>query len=380
MNLLEKILVPVDIEAKHHHHLEGAIALAENYESTLILLYVLPEEVLSSKTKDIAYKFVNTELNKLKEKILSERQIKCEIHIEYGIIYETIAYVADLKDANLIAMPAGQPTNPKKFCIRTERVIRESEIAVYAVKQDQSFEYKHILCPVDFSKPSKIALKNAIRFAKRFGIKLTIMHVIENSILPSFLTFTESGKDIEEEIAENIERINHFAEKASVHSVPYNAVVKKGDVSGEILRFIHENQVDLLILGTTGGSGLKKMIMGSVTERIISDVPCSMIVTETEDILEAKLSHEIDTLETHFKLAENLESNNFLNEAIGELKICLHINDLHLPSYYALIRIHNKLGETQKADEYKTHLNKIIDIQHNKAIEEEIRRNYFLEE
>jgi nucleotide-binding universal stress UspA family protein len=338
----------------------------------------LPEDVLTSKTREIAYKYVETELNKLKEKILKNRQIKCEIHIEYGIIYETIAYVADLKDANLIVMPAGQPANPEKFCIRTERVIRKSEIAVYAVKQGDSFTYKHILCPIDFSKPSKIALTNAIRFAKRFGIKLTIMNVIENSRLPKFLSFPESEGNAEEQVAENIERINHFAEKASVHSVPYNAVVKKGDVSEEILRFIRENQIDLLILGTTGGSGLKKMIMGSVTERIIADVPCSMIVTETEDILEAKLSHEIDTLETHFKLAENLENNNFLNEAIGELKICLHINDLHLPSYYALIRIHNKLGEAYKADEYKNHLNKIIDIQHNKAIEEEIRRNYFL--
>jgi nucleotide-binding universal stress UspA family protein len=380
MNLLEKILVPVDIEAKYHHHIDAALALAENYESTIILLYVLPEEVLGSKTKEIAVKYVETELNKIKDKVIKDKPLKCEIHVEYGKIYETIAYVADLKDANLIVMPAGQPANPGKFCIRTERVIRESEIAVYAVKQGDKFAYKHILCPIDFSKPSKIALTNAIRFAKRFGIKLTIMHVIEGSILPKFLTFSESEKDIEEEIAEYGERIIHFAEKSSVYSVPYEIVVKKGAVSEQILQFIRENQVDMLILGTTGGGGLKKMIMGSVTERIIADVPCSMIITETEDILEAKLSHEIDTLETHFKLAENLENNNFLNEAIGELKICLHINDFHLPSYYALIRIHNKLEESHKADEYKNHLSKIIDIQHNKAIENEIRRNYFLED
>jgi len=133
-----------------------------------------------------------------------------------------------------------------------------------------------------------------------------------------------------------------------------------------------------MIMGISGSGGLKRMLMGSVTEEIMTQIPCHMIVTETIDILEAKLAAEIRTLETHFNLAENLERNNFLEEAIGELKICLHINELHLPSYKALIRIYKKLGYDEKVKEYQHRLQRVLLLQESKSIEEEIRRSKFL--
>ena len=377
MNILEKILVPVDIESKVQHHIDAAVFLANNYDSTIILLYVLPEDVLTSSTKELAVRYVENELNKRISAIHEKANVRCEFYIEYGSVYETVAYVADLKDVNLIVMPAEQTLHPNKMCIKTERVIRESEVAVFAVKSNFNNNYSRILCPIDFSEPSRIALTNAIRLAKRFSAELTVMHVKEGSVFPKFLKMSDTKGSSELSDAKCFEKIDQFTKKSNIHAVPYKAVVKKGEVADEVHSFLKSNDIQLLIMGTTGSNSLKRMILGSVAEQIMTQLSCSLIVTETEDILEAKLSHEIDTLEAHFKLAENLENNNFLDEAIGELKICLHINDLHLPSYYSLIRIYSKLGQIDKIEEYRSFLDKIIDIQHNKVIEDEIRRNYF---
>ena len=51
MNILEKILVPVDMESSVQHHIDAAAYFAKKYDSTIILLYVMPEDVLTSSTK-----------------------------------------------------------------------------------------------------------------------------------------------------------------------------------------------------------------------------------------------------------------------------------------------------------------------------------------
>ncbi len=378
MNLLERILVPVDIESNDFFYLEQIIPLAKGYDSKIYLLYVLPQEIMESETKDLAIRLVENELQKIGETYYTPQNIRFEKVVEFGKVYETIAYIGDLYDINLIVMSANSKSNPNQFSIRTERVIRESEIAVLAVKRNHPLEFKHIICPVDFSDPSLRALTNAARLAKFFNSKLTVFHCKEEAKFPKFLDFGKSKTaDEEEELGIIREQVNLFAEKAGLYAYPFESVVKKGIVHEEIAKYVTENQVSVLIMGISGSGGLKRILLGSVTEKIMMSLPCHLIVTETLDILEAKLSQEIQTLETHFKLAESLERSNFLHEAIGELKICLHINDLHLPSYHALIRIYKKLGDDEKALEYQRYLDKILDLQEKKAIEEEIRRNFF---
>jgi|GEM_PF-2837133 len=241
MNLLQRILVPVDIESQESHHLEKVLPLAQSYQSCIYLLYVLPEEILETKSRDLALRLVDAELQKIGEKYCSPYQIQFEKKVEFGKVHESIAYVGDLYDINLIVMSASNSRSPERLSITTERVIRESEIAVMAVKRDQPLSFEHILCPIDFSEPSKRAFRNAARLAKNFQSRLSIVNVIEQPKIPKFLGFGQNQSFDEEKIGTVREQLNLFAEENGASSISFNSVVKHGDVAAEIIKFIKTN-------------------------------------------------------------------------------------------------------------------------------------------
>ena len=75
---------------------------------------------------------------------------------------------------------------------------------------------------------------------------------------------------------------------------------QKGDPAVEILKALKRYKSDLLIMGTTGKSGLIRILMGSVTEKVIREVPCSFLTLKSEDIISLTLETRIRDIESHY--------------------------------------------------------------------------------
>ena len=158
----------------------------------------------------------------------------------------------------------------------------------------------------------------------------------------------------------------------------HQTLILKGKPYKEITKYVNESGIDLLLMGTTGKSLLQRFFIGGVTEMVLRHLPCSIVTTKSANLLNLKIDDDISNLEKHFKQAEKLQETGFYKEAIEQLKICLQINDLHIPAISALIKIHSKLGQKEPAEDYNKKLNEILKRLWDKKIELEIRKNFKL--
>jgi nucleotide-binding universal stress UspA family protein len=137
-----------------------------------------------------------------------------------------------------------------------------------------SFNPKHILCPVDFSELSMLALKYGVAGARAYRAKLTILHS-EAFELPRYFSRYESDK-LAEELASSKKMIKKELEEYVTKDVG-NAV---GDIDIQyeltednpvdaILKEAGKGSVDLIVIGTQGLHGFKRIMLGSTAESVI---------------------------------------------------------------------------------------------------------------
>ena len=143
---------------------------------------------------------------------------------------------------------------------------------------------KKVLCPVDFSETSDLALLYAISLARAFGAELDVLHVVAPPVtsLPGehFLgDFVQA--DMEALASACRERVDHLLKEAPyAEKIKVNPSVVCGIPYLEIIRVAGETQADLLVMGTHGRSGIEHLLIGSVAERVVRKAPCPVLTVK----------------------------------------------------------------------------------------------------
>jgi nucleotide-binding universal stress UspA family protein len=131
--------------------------------------------------------------------------------------------------------------------------------------------FKSILCPVDFSEHSERALGYAIELATLTGAHLTIVTVVDKFLEAASAAAGRGdalSRQTQEEIQQLLARIS--ASTRRLRDAPGVAVLK-GSPGDEILRQIAECGADLVVMGTQGLSGTKRILFGSTTEHVLRE-------------------------------------------------------------------------------------------------------------
>jgi nucleotide-binding universal stress UspA family protein len=136
--------------------------------------------------------------------------------------------------------------------------------------------FERVLVPTDFSDASERALEYAKAIAKKFGSRLFLVHVtqpISSTASTDVPWIDEEG--IQERLEERLEQAG-----AELRSEGYWAegLSVIGGVQTEILTFIHENKVDLIVMGAHGRSGFERFFLGSDSEAVLRRVKCPVLV------------------------------------------------------------------------------------------------------
>jgi nucleotide-binding universal stress UspA family protein len=136
-----------------------------------------------------------------------------------------------------------------------------------------------MLVPTDFSPYAERALHYAIRLARTLKARLTLLHVIQ----PVLLAGVDMGvalpttylQEVEEAVQDSMEEAMSHVTAAGL---PGERVVLYGVPFQEIVDTAKARQVDLIIMGTHGRTGLMHVLLGSVAEKVIRLAPCSVLV------------------------------------------------------------------------------------------------------
>lgn len=179
-------------------------------------------------------------------------------------------------DASLIIL--GAPDS--KLGSTAERVVRGARCHVMIAREKTAGDepYKHIFVPVDGSEDAEYAARFAASIAHRSAANLTACHIIQN------LKKLSEGKAITKKVID-------LAESKGMKAA---SIIGQGKISEEILKAIDSGQFDLTVIGYTGRGRISRLILGSVSEKVIRSSSCSVFVVKslrTERIYTVQKSH-----------------------------------------------------------------------------------------
>jgi nucleotide-binding universal stress UspA family protein len=143
--------------------------------------------------------------------------------------------------------------------------------------------FRHILVPIDGSEPSLQAVQMALRILELCpACKMTALYVIDKLVLNELVRFSKRDeKEVEAELEEQGRRYLELAQKsAKRQGVTPDSQTRRGDPFEEVIAAANDLNADLIVMGHTGRRGTSRVLIGSVTQRVLDYAPCPVLVTK----------------------------------------------------------------------------------------------------
>jgi nucleotide-binding universal stress UspA family protein len=146
--------------------------------------------------------------------------------------------------------------------------------------------WKKILCPVDFSKPSRHAAGVALELALRFDAEVTLFHVATDPTYPILEGYVPpAGQSLEMVLGEARHELEALRRELDPgHQAEVTTGLKTGAPAPGIVAEASAGEYDLIVMGTNGRTGVKRFLLGSVAELVVRKAPCAVLtVREPEE-------------------------------------------------------------------------------------------------
>ena len=146
------------------------------------------------------------------------------------------------------------------------------------------FKLKKILCPTDFSEGSLEALRYAISLARSNQSRLILMYVVNQKMFYEGLSLASAcspealGKEMADEARRRLKMLIPVEER---EGIDWEMNIRSGSPGREIVRYAKENDVDMIVIGTTGHSGVERMMFGSTAEKVVRAAHCAVLTVRS---------------------------------------------------------------------------------------------------
>ena len=141
--------------------------------------------------------------------------------------------------------------------------------------------YDRILLPTDGSRGTNRAIDQALELAAQTGAELHVLFVVED------LPYAPEMMDGEIEARLRVigeEAIEEIRERAEDKDITLETAIEEGVPHRSILEYTEENDVDLIVMGTQGRSGLDRYLLGSVAERVVRGSKAPVLTVRVGDV------------------------------------------------------------------------------------------------
>jgi len=375
MKVLSKVLWAIDFNSDHEISIEKINRVRNQFGNDLIILHVLPPHIKGAASQKKITKSVEYEIrNKISARLKPENEQTITVRVEVGDIADQINKVAKEEKVNLVILNKGKTA---ELGANGFNILRKLRKPVAVLPQSPSGNNQHLVCPVDNSKASAMALKSAILHARKIDARLSVITVYRpfNLISPRLM---RAGLTEENERKRDYKifkkEFKTFLRDFDFSNVNAEALILEGDPETEIVKFAQ--QATVLYVGSSGKRALQRSFLGSVSEKVIREVGCSVVNVKTEDVFRLRIPSGSENLETHYNSGNELAKLGFMKEAIVQYKHALKIKNFHLPTIEALVKVYIQLGKKEEARFYENLKESILTTIMNRTIEHEIRKSY----
>lgn len=143
---------------------------------------------------------------------------------------------------------------------------------------------KNILVPYDFTSFGDLAFEKAMEIAKKFDSKLTLLTVIGGDIDTSGMNWARAQEAHDEAESTAKENLNKKKDSHKNENVDVCVeIVHNPSVVDGILSFAENNKIDLIVMGSHGRSGFKKLVLGSAASGVVTKANCPVMIIKSQE-------------------------------------------------------------------------------------------------
>jgi len=286
---LENVLLSTDGSEFSEGAVREAIKLSKICSSKLFVMSVIetnPEfaaiapQIIEKEEKGTRDRLENVKAMAAKE------GVECEIiarHAESP--FQAIIEEAEKNRINMIVMGRHGRTGLRRLLMGsvTAKVIGHSPCNVLVVPKAAEISYQKLLVATDGSKYSMAATSEAIGIAKRSGAELLVISVVPSETASPFdIVHTEMQHEMiaQKEFHEGEKNVNDLLVIAKQEGVKVEGLIIEGRPYEAIVEHAQEKGVDLIVMGSHGKTGMERLLMGSVAERVVGNAACAVLIVK----------------------------------------------------------------------------------------------------
>lgn len=281
MGKYKKILVAFDGSISSKNALRQAIKFSETEKCWIKVIAVVPsyegdlELIGVSNIKEVM-KGPSERLIAEAREIADAEKAPIITNVEQGEAYEKIVDVAEAENCDVIVMGRRGKHRLERALMGgvTAQVIGHSKKDVLVVPRDAVLGWKSILLATDGSTYSEAAADHALDFAASYGSKLLAISVV--NITEEFYAMAPDAVDKMVKNARTL--LDGIRKKAESAGIAAETFVKEGEPHLKIVELATDKNADVIFMGSHGRTGITRILMGAVTERVIGKASCPVLV------------------------------------------------------------------------------------------------------
>jgi len=282
---MNKILVATDLSNRSDYAIERAAVLARTFNSSWAIVHLVDEDT----PKRLIDRNIEDAREILQERVASLSIIsgsEPEIIIEVGPIESTTNKIAQRIGADLLILGIPRKGFLREMFVGTsaERIIRSTRMPVLQVVKGGDSEYNSLMLAADMSENSA----NAIKVCQNLGLfenrTVHVVYVFEDYAKGELLSAAEMGiaTAIQHESREKAkEELKEFLLKNNLNLPDEQIHVREGFSVVTLCEAAQDINPDMVILGTHGRTGIKKLMLGSVAETMLVEIDRDMLCIPT---------------------------------------------------------------------------------------------------
>lgn len=295
MNRLKNILVGVDFSDCSKAALTQAARLAQWNGARLHVVHILESLVVSEFADSLKVSVLELRditLGRATEKLrawVTELNLRNEPTMDVGFGAPIDVMLSKIHSVNadlLVLGEVGSSLPGRGAGILAGKCLRKAPCKVMLVNEDHDRAFRVVLACIDFSETSRVVAMQALHVATADQSQLHFLHVFDPPWrrLGYLRPIPEAAPDFQKQYRDTLRyRLEQFVGDTGGLNIRCDLHEASSTGSGitDFARLLH---ADLIVLGTRGKTNLKYVLLGSTAERLLRDVPCSILAIKPPDL------------------------------------------------------------------------------------------------